>query len=161
MRDFFQISSVCTTGSTSAFRFLSKLPTDPLSSSDSKVRSITCVFDNPFTRDRSRRDGDNSRLTSPSSSSSESKTRTFPEFCFTSWVELLRTRSERPLESTWSFGFGVGLVVGGAGLSVSLQFGEAYLSSDVCHSPFASTMTSSTVSGVLSSIELKYLSAYQ
>jgi hypothetical protein len=85
IRDFFQISSGEDAESASAFRLTPKVRLVVFSSSDSAVRSITCMPSNPFGRD-----GDSSRLTSPSSSSSESKTTTSPEFWLISWVEALR-----------------------------------------------------------------------
>ena len=73
-------------GSDSAFRLSPKLRLGvPSSSSESKVRSITCVPGNPLIGDRSGRDGDNSLLTS--SSSSESKTTTSPDFWLLPWVK--------------------------------------------------------------------------
>lgn len=89
IRDFFQISSDADTESVSAFR-LPKLRLDAPSSSDSTVRSITCVPDDPLVGICSARDGDNSRLTSPSSSSSESKTTTSPDLWLFSWFEAPR-----------------------------------------------------------------------
>lgn len=158
IRDFFQISSDANNESDSAFR-LPKLRLDVLSSSDSTVRSITCASENPLVGICLARDGDNSRLTSPSSSSSESKTTTSPDLWLFSWFEASRIWPEGLSDGAGCFGCGVGLT--GSGLWVFLQASEAYLSSDVCHSPSASTITSSTVSGVLSKIELKYLRSYQ
>jgi hypothetical protein len=163
-RPFFQICSVGDIPPSVAFLFSNRLGggggAGYPSSSESSVKSITslardcdCVCGTDvFSKDwfadpeepRRSEEGDSSRFTLPSSSSSESKTN-IPSP--TASADSLMMGAD---------GWGTGFSTAGAGCVV-LQTADAKLSSDVCHSPFDSTITSSTLSGVDRRMSSKYL----
>lgn len=126
------------------------------SSESDSVKSITsvCVCDLPpndglseggtSTDEPLPKDGESSLFTCPSSSSSSESRTTISTFAF---FFPLRSDEEAPFVFTGDAGsFMAGF--GATGGCARFQAAEPYLLSDVCHSPSASTMTSSTLSGL-------------
>lgn len=133
------------------------------SSSESRVRSMTpppprtarceAVTDTDLASPRY--DGESSRFTWPSSSSSSSESRmtmsTLDAFFFELSVELLAAETNGLASATTA---GLGAT---ATECEAFHAGEACLLSVVCHSPSASTVTSSTLLGSAVRISRKYL----